>query len=176
MSEFVPDEAVGEVLDPAPASADVSQEEAPAPAAEATVDYEALAAERTADLQRLQAEYMNYKKRVDRDRGLAKQAGVESVLSDLLPVLDAITLAKEHDDLAHGAQLIVAELEKVATKHGLVGFGEVGEPFDPAKHDALMQAPMTEPVEVVTVSQVIQLGYELAGRVIRPARVAVANP
>lgn len=177
MSEFVPTEGDG-VAAVAPASAETDPQTAQdtAEETEAVVDYEALVAERTADLQRLQAEYMNYKKRVDRDRGLAKQSGIETVMNDLMPVLDAIALAKQHDDLAHGAQLIVAELEKVAAKHGLVEFGAIGEPFDPARHEALMQHQLDEPVEVVTISQVIQLGYELAGRVIRPARVAVANP
>ena len=119
---------------------------------------------------------MNYKKRVDRDRDLARQAGVERVLTDFLPVLDSIALAKQHDDVAGGFKLVADELEKVTTRHGLVAFGEVGDAFDPVRHDALMAVPMDEPVEVVTVSQVMQQGYELGGRVIRPARVAVANP
>ena len=139
-------------------------------------ELEQLVAERTADLQRLQAEYVNYKKRVDRDRDLARQAGVERVLTDFLPVLDSIALAKQHDDVAGGFKLVADELEKVTTRHGLVAFGEVGDAFDPVRHDALMAVPMDEPVEVVTVSQVMQQGYELGGRVIRPARVAVANP
>lgn len=188
--QFVPEgEAVGEGVEAplTPASADVEQEEiAPEGAEQATdtapeaasndVDYEQMYNERTEDLQRMTAEYVNYKRRVDRDRGVAKQQGVEKVMNDLLPVLDAIALAKQHDDLAEGSKMIVDELEKVATKHGLVQFGEVGEEFDPVKHEALMQMPLDEPVEVATISQVIQPGYELGGRVIRPARVAVANP
>lgn len=142
---------------------------------ESATDWEALAAERTADLQRLQAEYVNYKKRVDRDRALARQAGVEAVVADLMPVLDSITLAKSHEDLAGGFKAVADELEKIASKHGLVAFGEVGEPFDPNLHDALMQLPM-EGVTVTTISQVMQQGYLLGDRVIRPARVAVANP
>lgn len=206
MSQFSEDEAVVEGTEEflPPASADVQEDtdatdlpeeevtgkvipegdtevEAPLedkiekPAAD-EVDYKALAEERTADLQRVTAEYLNYKKRVDRDRGLAKQSGVERVMTDLLPVLDAIELAKQHDDIADGGRMIIEELKKVTSKHGLVAYGEVGEPFDPVKHDALMQQPLDEPVEVVTVSQVIQPGYQLDGRVIRPARVAVANP
>ena len=136
----------------------------------------ALVAERTEDLKRLQTEYVNYKKRVDRDRDLAKQAGVESVVADLMPVLDAITLAKQHDDIAGGFKMVADELEKVTNKHGLVAFGSVGEAFDPNLHDALLSVPLDEPVDVTTVSQVMQQGYQLKGRVIRPARVAVANP
>lgn len=135
-----------------------------------------LVAERTEDLQRLQAEYVNYKKRVDRDRALARQAGVEAVVSDLMPVLDAVALARSHSDLEGGFKLVAEELEKLGTKYGLARFGEVGEVFDPTLHDALMQVPMPEPVEVATVSQVVQPGYRLGERVIRPARVAVAQP
>jgi molecular chaperone GrpE len=99
---------------------------------------QALVAERTADLQRLQAEYVNYKKRVDRDRDLARQAGIEAVVNDLLPVLDSIDAAKQHDELAGGFKLVADELEKVAAKYGLTAFGEVGDAFDPHLHDALM--------------------------------------
>ena len=146
--------------------------------AEETHDWETVAAERTADLQRLQAEYVNYKKRVDRDRALARQMGIEVVVTDLMPVLDAIQLAKSHGELDGGFKMVAEEFEKVAAKHGLVVFGAVGDPFDPTHHDALMEVPLEEEekVTVTTVSQVIQPGYQLKDRVIRPARVAVANP
>lgn len=137
---------------------------------------QALIAERTSDLQRLSAEYANYKKRVDRDRLLARQAGIEAVVGDLMPVLDSVELARSHGDLEGGFRLVADELEKVSTKYGLVTFGAVGEAFDPTLHDALMQVPYPEPVEVTTVAQVLQVGYKLGDRVIRPARVAIAQP
>ena len=71
-------------------------------------------AERTLDLQRLQAEYVNYKRRVDRDRHLARQAGIDQVVNDLLPVLDAIDAARNHEQLEGGFKLVVDALEKVA--------------------------------------------------------------
>lgn len=135
-------------------------------------------AERTQDLQRLQAEYVNYKRRVDRDRNLARQAGIESVVADLLPVLDSIDLARQHKDNSQGFELVADSLAKVAQKHGLSSFGAVGDAFDPVMHDALMQAPMADGqvVTETTVSQVLQTGYKLGDRVLRPARVGVANP
>lgn len=156
-------------------------EAAPSPAEELIGEAEvvvlkALVAERTEDLQRLQAEYVNYKKRVDRDRALAKQSGIEAVVNDLIPVLDAVSLARSHSDLEGGFKMVADELEKVGTKFGLVSFGEVGEVFDPQLHEALLQIPMAEPVEVATVSQIMQLGYRLGERIIRPARVGVAQP
>ena len=164
-------ETTGEGVDSAPSPEGVEQDVT----ADREAQLEQLISERTADLQRLQAEYINYKKRVDRDRDLARQGGVESVLTDFMPVLDAITLAKQHDDIAGGFKMVVDELEKVTSKHGLVSFGEVGEEFDPNVHDALMQVPM-EGIEVTTVSAVMQKGVRLNDRVLRPARVGVAEP
>ena len=138
-------------------------------------ELEELAAERTADLQRLHAEYANYKKRVDRDRALARQGGIEAVVLDLLPVLDSIEGAREHDELTGGFKLVADEIEKVGAKYGLSVYGEVGDPFDPNVHEALMHVPMPG-VEVTTVSAVMQKGGRLNDRVLRPARVGVAEP
>lgn len=138
-------------------------------------ELEELAAERTADLQRLHAEYANYKKRVDRDRALARQGGIDAVVLDLLPVLDSIEGAREHDELTGGFKLVADEIEKVGAKYGLSVYGEVGDPFDPNVHEALMHVPMPG-VEVTTVSAVMQKGVRLNDRVLRPARVGVAEP
>ncbi|WP_420175982.1 nucleotide exchange factor GrpE [Luteococcus sp. OSA5] len=131
--------------------------------------------ERTLDLQRLQAEYVNYKRRVDRDREVAKQAGAESIVRDLMPVLDSIHMAREHGDLTGGFKMVADELSKLAEKHGLVAFGEVGDEFDPNLHDALMQVPL-EGATTTCISQVMQRGFQMNGRVLRPARVAVSDP
>ncbi|QLQ15098.1 MAG: nucleotide exchange factor GrpE [Micropruina sp.] len=139
-------------------------------------ELEELAAERTADLQRLQAEYANYKKRVDRDRALSRQGGIEAVVLDLLPVLDSIEAAREHAELVGGFKLVADELEKVSAKYGLEAYGEVGEAFDPQLHEALMHMPYADPVEVVTIAAVMQKGVKLNDRVLRPARVGVADP
>jgi molecular chaperone GrpE len=132
--------------------------------------------ERTNDLQRLHAEYSNYKKRVDRDRLLARQGGVETVILDLLPVLDSVEAAREHAELVGGFKLVADELEKITAKYGLETFGEVGEEFDPQIHEALMQMPIEVEITVPTVSAVMQRGVKLNDRVLRPARVGVANP
>ena len=141
-------------------------------------ELEELVAERTADLQRLQAEYANYKKRVDRDRGLARTTGIEAVVTDLLPVLDSIEAAREHDELVGGFKLVADELEKLAAKYGLEVYGEVGEVFDPQVHEALMHMPYPgeEEITETVVSAVMQKGVKLNDRVLRPARVGVADP
>lgn len=131
--------------------------------------------ERTNDLKRLQAEYVNYKRRVDRDRDQARGAGIEAVVVDLLPVLDDLRTARQHEELSGGFKLLAEELEKVATKYGIETYGDKGEPFDPQLHDALMQAP-TPGAGEPTLLDVMQVGYRFRGRVLRPARVAVAMP
>jgi molecular chaperone GrpE len=132
--------------------------------------------ERTSDLQRLHAEYSNYKKRVDRDRAVSRQGGIEAVVLDLLPVLDSVEAAREHSELVGGFKLVADELEKITAKYGLETFGEVGEEFDPQVHEALMQMPHEGEVSVPTISAVMQRGVKLNDRVLRPARVGVANP
>jgi len=139
-------------------------------------ELEELVQERTDDLQRLHAEYSNYKKRVDRDRALSRQGGVEVVILDLLPVLDSVEAAREHAELVGGFRLVADELEKIIAKYGLETFGEVGEEFDPQIHEALMQMPIETAIAVPTISAVMQRGVKLNERVLRPARVGVANP
>src|SRR5436190_8521544 len=91
-----------------------------------------LAEERLADLQRLQAEFVNYRRRVERDRELARAAAVAGVLESLLPVLDDVHLARQHGDLESGPFAAIADkLEATLGRLGLTRFGEPGETFDP---------------------------------------------
>jgi len=137
-------------------------------------DIAVVLAERTADLQRVHAEYINYKRRVDRDRDLARQRGIETVLSDLLPVLDGLDAARGLGELTQGETMMADELAKVCVKYGLSAYGEAGDPFDPHVHDALMKIPQAG-FSVTSVVQVFQRGYLLGDRVLRPARVGVAD-
>lgn len=133
----------------------------------------------TNDLQRLQAEYVNYKRRVDRDREVHRDVAVGSVIEAMLPVLDDIHLARQHGDLEGGPFAAIADkLEGVLSKFGVVRFGEPGEAFDPMHHEALMhvEAELAEGTQGTTVVQVLQPGYRIGERVIRAARVAVADP
>jgi molecular chaperone GrpE len=150
---------------------DAAREQAEAAAAEAT----ARLAERTADLQRLQAEYANYRKRVERDRLAVREQALANVLNELVPVLDDVGRAREHGELVGGFKSVAESLEGIASKLGLTSFGEAGEPFDPMLHEALMHSyspDVTEPTAV----QILQPGYRVGERIIRPARVAVAEP
>jgi molecular chaperone GrpE len=131
--------------------------------------------ERTADLQRLQAEYANYRKRVERDRDAVRQFAVGDALAALLPVLDDIGRAREHGELEGGFRQVAEALDAAVLKLGLTRFGEPGDPFDPTQHEALMHS-YSDDVSEPTAVQILQPGYSYAGRVVRPARVAVAEP
>ncbi|MFJ4687198.1 nucleotide exchange factor GrpE [Streptomyces sp. NPDC091377] len=131
--------------------------------------------ERTADLQRLQAEYQNYRRRVERDRVAVKEVAVANLLTELLPVLDDIGRAREHSELVGGFKSVAESLETVAAKMGLQQFGKEGEPFDPTIHEALMHSYAPDVTETTCVA-ILQPGYRIGERTIRPARVAVAEP
>lgn len=131
--------------------------------------------ERTRDLQRVTAEYANYRKRVDRDRGLAAEQTTGTVLAALLPVLDDLDRAREHGDLVGPFGTVAEQLTGALTKFGLTAFGEKGDPFDPTRHEAMAHqtsADVTEP----TCVEVMRRGYLLGERLLRPALVAVADP
>jgi len=131
--------------------------------------------ERTADLQRLQAEYQNYRRRVERDRIQVKEIAIANLLTELLPVLDDIGRARDHDELVGGFKSVGESLENVAAKLGLQTFGKEGEPFDPTIHEALMHSYAPDVTETTCVA-ILQPGYRFGERTIRPARVAVAEP
>jgi molecular chaperone GrpE len=132
-------------------------------------------AERTSDLQRLQAEYVNYKRRVDRDRDLARKVTIEGVLKDFLSVLDDVRSAREHEELSGGFKAVAEEIERVTSKYGLETFGEAGDPFNPHIHEALLHAH-ADGIDGPTCVEILQPGYRIGDRILRPARVAVAEP
>lgn len=139
-------------------------------------ELEKTVAERTADLQRLTAEYANYRKRVDRDREAVKEQSKAEVLGAFLDVLDDIGRARDHGELeASGFRSVAEAIERTVSKFGLERYGEVGDPFDPTVHEALLHsyaADVSEP----TCTTILQPGYRVGDRILRAARVAVTEP
>jgi molecular chaperone GrpE len=129
----------------------------------------------TADLQRLQAEYANYRKRVERDRAVAHETAIGSVLTELLAILDDIDRAAEHNELTGGFKAIADHMSAVTSRFGLEKFGTEGEAFDPQIHEALLHETSSD-VQVPTASKILQPGYKYKERILRPARVAVTDP
>lgn len=158
----VPDDGLGAVPDDA---SSLTRED----------ELERTVAERTSDLQRVQAEYANYRRRVDRDRDVVRDTAVANVLANLLPVLDDIGRARDHGELEGGFKSVGEALEQTVERLGLVRFGTAGEPFDPTVHEALTSSTSAEVTEPTAV-EVFAPGYRIGDRVVRPARVAVAEP
>ena len=129
----------------------------------------------TSDLQRLQAEYANYKKRVERDRALAHELAIGSVLSEFLSVLDDIDRAESHGELSGGFKAVADQINAVTARIGLEKYGTEGVAFDPNIHEALMHDTSAD-VAVPTASKILQPGYKFKERILRPARVTVTDP
>ena len=133
-------------------------------------------AERTADLQRLQAEYLNYKRRVERDRELVRENATYQALAPIIEVLDNIERAREHGPLDAGFRGVAEQLERVVAAQGLVKFGEPGDAFDPTIHEALSHIGEDPDVDVTTCKVIAKAGYRIGERVVRAAQVLVVDP
>ena len=147
--EVVSDEAVAEVIDPVTALTD--------------------------DLQRLQAEFANYRKRIERDRSLASDLAISSVLFEFLAILDDLDRAESHGELSGGFKAVAEQINATMTKLGLEKYGSAPEAFDPNIHEALLHETSSE-VRETTVSKILQPGYKYKERILRPARVVVTDP
>ena len=162
----------------------------PDPAAEQPVDQAAAdeltvtrmaLEERTADLQRLQAEFVNYKRRVERDRDLVKENATYAALAPITEVLDTIdrardSAAKMGEELEGGFKSVVDQLERTVATAGLIRFGAPGDAFDPNLHEALSHIGEDPDVEVTTCKVIAKAGYRIGDRVVRAAQVLVVDP
>jgi molecular chaperone GrpE len=128
------------------------------------------------DLQRLQAEFVNYKARVERDRDQARNSAIVEVLRSLLPALDDLERAEAHGDLEGTPFMaVVTKIRSAGDKFGLKKFAAKGEKFDPEIHNALAQVPSKEVTEP-TINEVVEAGFMIEDRLIRPAMVSVLVP
>lgn len=130
-------------------------------------------------LQRLQAEFANFRKRVLRDSEQQTQRAANQVIEELLPVLDnferAMKAAAEHDEklLTDGVQIVYKQLKDILEKRGLCEIDAKGAAFDPNMHEAVICQPSNDHDEDI-VMQVLEKGYQLDDKVLRPARVIVS--
>ena len=131
------------------------------------------------NLKRLAADFDNYRKRVARDHESLVERAHERLVKELLPVLDdlerALDAAAEHEEakLEEGVRLVHRALTDALAREGLAEI-ETDGPFDPHMHEALLSQP-ADGAEPGSVLQVVQKGYRLGGRVVRPARVVIAE-
>ncbi|WGX97553.1 nucleotide exchange factor GrpE [Nocardioides sp. L-11A] len=189
MTDEKPNPEEGELQETAAPSPEGREPDAEVPAAEAgETDAEATPEadeltvtkmeleERTLDLQRLQAEFLNYKRRVERDRELLRENATYAALTPIIDVLDAIDRARDHEPLEGGFKAVAEQLERVVAGLGLTKFGEVGDAFDPTIHEALSHIGTDAEVEVTTCKVIAKAGYKMGERVVRAAQVLVVDP
>lgn len=126
---------------------------------------------------RAQADLENYRKRAQKEKEEVQKFGVEKLLKDLLPVLDgldrAIAAAAADDPLKRGVELVRASFEQALGRHGVKAFSALGQPFDPARHEALLQVPTADAAPGTVVLEHAR-GFTLNERLARPAMVGVA--
>lgn len=136
-----------------------------------------LVAEMRNDMLRAQAELVNFRTRVERDRAANRDAVIGEVIRAVLPAMDDLARAEAHGDLVDGSPLalVAQKLRGAFERFGLAQVGVKGEAFDPAIHEAMMQVP-TPGAEGETVLDVIEPGFQLGDRLVRPAKVVVAVP
>ena len=178
-------EPEGDASEPETGNADVNGEESDGeeiagdPLTEAVASIARLEdelARARADYYNLNQEYSNYVKRSKADAVARYDEGKAKVIGALLPVLDDANLAREHGELEGAPGRIIDKLEQsLATAFTLERFGQIGDAFDPQIHEALMHSTSAD-VESEQVQAVIQAGYRLGEKVLRPARVAVVSP
>jgi len=130
---------------------------------------------------RSQAELENFRRRVRRDSEEERRFSTQPLLTDLLPVVDNLQRAVEAAErsegsagLLEGVRIVVAQLDAVLEKHHCPRIHAVGRPFDPTRHEAILEQPSREHPPG-TVLRVAQAGYQLHDRVIRPSQVIVSR-
>jgi len=148
---------------------------------DASADVDERAAEYLADLKRLKAEFENYRKRVLREQTRALELAAEPLVAKLLEVVDEFELAlmaaeakPDFERFLHGVELVYAKLMDILRSEGLDRIDAEDRPFDPERHEALLQAEGEADGEPY-VADVLRAGYTLKGRVIRPAGVRVGR-
>jgi len=125
---------------------------------------------------RAEAELANFRTRVERDRQANRETVIAEVIRSLLPVMDDLDRAEKHGDLAGTPlELVAQKLRASFERYGVTPVGVVGETFDPSLHEAMVRLPDPE-ATAETVADVIEGGYTMADRLVRPAKVAVTVP
>ena len=184
--EAAQDQVVAERADEAPDAVAEAGAAAPAAADGAVIaaDLDAARAEAESyldDLRRLQADFDNYRKRTLREQTARAASASQALVARLLPVLDNFELAvsaaeqsRDFDRMLKGVEMVFGELREVLQGEGLVKIEAEGKPFDPERHEAVI-AVEQEDTEPGTVVDIVRAGYELRGKVLRPAMVKVAK-
>jgi|SRR6185312_14016620 len=159
-----------------------SEESEPSNPAEVVAKFEVLVKELNEKYLRLYAEFDNFRRRTQKEKADLIKYGGEEIILSILPVIDDMERAlahhkdaKDHKPLQEGLDLILQKTQKILTSKGVQPMEPKGEVFDPELHDAITNIPATSNDMKGKVAEVVEKGYTLNGKVIRHAKVVVAN-
>lgn len=151
-------------------------------ASEVVAKFEALVKELNEKYLRLYAEFDNFRRRTQKEKADLIKYGGEEIILSILPVVDDMERAlshhkdgKDHKPLKEGLDLILQKTKNILTSKGVQAMEPKGEAFDPELHDAITNIPATSEDMKGKVAEVVEKGYSLNGKVIRHAKVVVAN-
>lgn len=133
------------------------------------------AADYLAALQRERADFINYRNRMDKEKQLARDYGIQDVLMALLPALDDLDRLREHGDMSKEIATVSQQLTRGFDKFKIQKFGKKGEAFDPTRHEAILHRTSSD-VDKPQIDAVVEAGYSLNGRILRAAKVVVVAP
>lgn len=173
LQAMIDDEPVGEPEEVTDAEA-VEEDETPDPIAALEAESEDLKDQ----LLRARAEFDNYRKRTAREVERIRKTAAESVIHELLPVLDNLELALDHADsaggpLTDGVRMVLKQMVEILERNGLELIESLGKPFDPTVHEAVSQI-VSDEVPKDSVAEEFQRGYKLGGQILRPSKVVVS--
>lgn len=144
--------------------------------------FETLVKELNEKYLRLYAEYDNFRRRTQKEKADLIKYGGEEIILSILPIVDDMERAlahhkdaKDHKPLQEGLDLILQKTQKILSSKGVQPMDAKGQPFDPELHDAITNIPATSEDMKGKVADVVEKGYTLYGKVIRHAKVVVAN-
>lgn len=126
------------------------------------------------DIQRLQADFENYRKRIDKERHRDANITKSVFVEKLLPLLDSCGQARKHGELTGAFELVAKKLNSILEQAGLQPFGEVGEAFDPTRHEAI-SVVLNNSLPDHSITEVLQIGYTFQGKIIRVAKVIITD-
>lgn len=126
-------------------------------------------------LQRERADFVNYRARMNKEKQLARERGVEDALVALLPALDNLDRIRENNEKSAEMESLLKQFDRAFAKFSIEKFGRKGDAFDPSHHEAVLHHTSPD-VSEAQIDAVVEAGYKMGDRILRAAKVVVVSP
>lgn len=126
-------------------------------------------------LQRERADFVNYRARMNKEKQLARERGVEDALVALLPALDNLDRIRENNEKSAEMESLLKQFDRAFAKFSIEKFGQKGDAFDPSHHEAVLHHTSPD-VSEAQIDAVVEAGYKMGDRILRAAKVVVVSP